>query len=65
LQFRYFPNVFLAIGGTNRGPEKTALLKGGQSKKVYRVRPVAHIGEKKSEDRVLVGKPERKNHFEN
>jgi len=28
------------------------------------VRPVAHIGEKKSEDRVLVGKPERKNHSE-
>jgi len=26
--------------------------------------PVAHIGEKKSEDRVLVGKPERENRSE-
>jgi len=28
------------------------------------VKPVAHIGEKKSEDRVLVRKPIRKNHSE-
>jgi hypothetical protein len=35
LQFRYFPNVFIAIGGTNRDPEKIALPKDDQRKKVY------------------------------
>jgi hypothetical protein len=56
--------VFRAIGGTDRGPEKIALVKHGQSRRSVWVKPVAYSGEKKSEDRVLVGKPISKNHSE-
>ena len=35
-----------------------------KTKRFIWVKPVAHIGEKKNEDRVLVGKAVRENHSE-
>lgn len=57
--------MFRTTGGTNRGPEKKFhSLKMVKARRFMWLKPVTHIGEKKNEDGVLVGKPVRKKYSE-